>query len=730
MTVHLRNADISRRGFMIGAAGLTFAVASRLPVGPAQAAGKEAVLSPWVTISTDDTVAIMSPAAEMGQGSLTSLPLILAEELDADWSKVRIVVAPPNDALYKNPAFGFMYTAGSNAVTAYFKDLRRFGAQVRKVLLANAARHWNVPVEELATEPNAVVHAKSGRRLTYGEIAAFAEVPARAPEVAESELKRADQFRFIGKDVMRVELPQKVNGTAQYGIDVQVPGMLYGAILRAPVEGAAPDRIDDAKAKSIAGVVQIVALPYGVGVIAETPWAAFNAKEALKVAWTRTGKAWGFNSEKALNDFAAAARDMSQPAKLWAKEGDAVAALQSAATVVESEYCNDLVYHAQMEPLNAVAAVSPAGDACELWCGVQSKTIAVTVAADALKIAPDKIAYHDMLMGGGFGRRGHRDEEYVHDAVVLSNAVKRPVKMMWTREDDVRNGRFNPLSVHYLRAGFDAAGKLIAFHHRKACDEVTAFQDPVRYERSRGRDVISFVGIDAPYYAIPNRLGEAVPRESGLRTSSLRGISHLTNIFAIESFIDELAKKRGADPAAFRRDLVSGAPRALAIIDRVAHMADWGRKRDGSALGFAYMNYSGTQIALVAEASVDRRTGVVRVPNVWCALDPGIAVQPDNIVAQTESSIVYGLGFALFERITINDGAVQESNFYDYHVPRLNEIPQMFIEVVATDNHPTGVGQMATPLVAPAIANAVAELTGARLRETPMSPDRVKKALG
>ena len=730
MTIHLRNADISRRGFMIGAAGFTFAVASRLPVGPAQAAGKDVVVSPWVTISSDDMVAIMSPAAEMGQGSLTSLPLILAEELDADWSKVRIVVAPPNDELYKNPAFGFMYTAGSNAVTAYFKDLRRFGAQVRKVLLANSARHWNVPVEELATEPNVVVHAKSGRRLTYGEIAAFAEVPAKAPEIAESELKRTDQFRLIGQDVMRVELPQKVNGTAQYGIDVQVPGMLYGAILRSPVEGGAPDKIDDANAKSIAGVVRIVPLPYGVGVIAGTPWAAFNAKEALKVTWTRTGKAWGFNSEKALNDFAAAARDGSQLAKLWAKEGDAVAALQTAASVVESEYRNDLVYHAQMEPLNAVASVSPAGDACELWCGVQSKTIAVTVAADALKIAPDKITYHDMLMGGGFGRRGHRDEEYVHDAVVLSNAVKRPVKMMWTREDDVRNGRFNPLSVHYLRAGFDASGKLVAFHHRKACDEVTAFQDPVRYERARGRDVISFVGIDAPYYAIPNRLGEAVPRESGLRTSSLRGISHLTNIFAIESFMDELAKKRGADPAAFRRDLVKTNPRALTIIDRVAHMAEWGRKRDGSALGFAYMNYSGTQIALVVEASADRKTGVVRVPNVWCALDPGIAVQPDNIVAQTESSIVYGLGFALFERITIDDGAVQESNFYDYHVPRLNEIPQMFIEVIATDNHPTGVGQMATPLVAPAIANAVAELTGARLRETPMSPDRVKKALG
>jgi isoquinoline 1-oxidoreductase beta subunit len=715
---------------MIGAAGFTFAVALRLPAGTAKAAGKDAVLSPWVTISSDDTVAIVSPAAEMGQGSLTSLPLILAEELDADWSKVRIVVAPPNDELYKNPAFGYMYTAGSNAVTAYFKDLRRFGAQVRKVLLANAARRWNVPAEELTTEPNAVVHAKSGRRLTYGEIAAFAEVPAKAPEVTESELKKTDQFRLIGKDVMRIELPQKVNGTAQYSIDVQAPGMLYGTILRSPVEGGAPGTIDDAKAKAVAGMVRIVPLPYGVGVIAATPWAAFDAKEALKVTWTRTGKAWGFNSERALNDFAAAARDMSQPTKLWAKEGDAMAALQTAATVVESEYRNDLVYHAQMEPLNAVASVSPAGDACELWCGVQSKTIAVTVAADALKIAPDKITYHDMLMGGGFGRRGHRDEEYVHDAVVLSDAVKRPVKMMWTREDDVRNGRFNPLSVHYLRAGFDTAGKLIAFHHRKACDEVTAFQDPVRYERAKGRDVISFVGIDAPYYAIPNRLGEAVPRESGLRTSSLRGISHLTNIFAIESFMDELARKRGVDPAAFRRDLVKTNPRALHIIDRVARMADWDRKRDGSALGFTYMNYSGTQIALIAEVSVDRKSGVVRVPNVWTALDPGIAVQPDNIVAQTESSIVYGLGFALFERITIDDGAVQESNFYDYHVPRLNEVPQMFIEVVATDNHPTGVGQMATPLVAPAIANAVADLTGVRLRETPMSPDRVKKALG
>jgi isoquinoline 1-oxidoreductase beta subunit len=737
MTIHLDRSMLSapsRRQLMIGAAGFSFAIVlGEIGDAAAAAVGSDVSgrkMSPWVTISTDDVVAIMSPAAEMGQGSLTSLPLILAEELDADWSKVRVVVAPPNDELYKNPAFGFMYTAGSNAVTAYFKDLRRFGAQVRKVLLANAARRWNVPVAELTTGPNVVVHEKTGRRLSYGEIAAFAEVPATAPEVAESELKRPDQFRLIGKDVMRVELPQKVNGTAQYAIDVQVPGMLYGAILRAPVEGAAPAAVNDVKAKAVAGVVQIVRLPYGVGVIAATPWAAFDAKNALEVTWTRTGKAWGFDSDQALGAFAAAARDLSQPAKLWGKEGDAPAALRTAASVVEGEYRNDLVYHAQMEPLNAVAAVSPEGDACELWCGVQSKTIAVTVAADALGIAPDKITYHDMLMGGGFGRRGHRDEEYVHDAVALSNAVKKPVKVMWTREDDVHNGRFNPLSAHYLRAGFDSTGKLIAFHHRKACDEVTAFQDPVRFERSKGRDNIAFNGLDAPYYEIPNRLAEAVPRESGLRTSSLRGIAHLTNIFAIESFMDELARKRGVDPATFRRELVKTNPRATHVIDTVKRMAEWGRKRDGSALGFTYMNYSGTQIALIAEAAVDRKSGALHVPKIWVALDPGIAVQPDNIIAQTESSVVYGLGFALTERITVEDGAVQQSNFYDYHVPRMNEIPEIVIELVATDNHPTGVGQMATPLVAPAIANAVAELAGVRLRHTPMTPDRVKQALG
>ncbi|HLQ26387.1 MAG TPA: molybdopterin cofactor-binding domain-containing protein [Acidiferrobacterales bacterium] len=731
---------ISRRRFMIGAAGLTFGVALGLPAGAfaaasakgtASAAGlKRVSVNPWVTLSTDGTIAIMSPAVEMGQGSLTSLPLILAEELDADWAKVQIVPAPPNDALYGNPGFGgMMYTAGSNAVTSYFKPLRLFGAQVRRVLLDNAARHWGVPVDELTTEPGVVVHAKSGRRIGYGEIAAFAEIPAKAPEIKPEELKKPDQFRLIGKDVMRVELPTKVNGSAQYSIDVQVPGMIYGTVLRAPVEGSSPDQIDDSAARKVAGVRKVVRLPYGVGILAETPWAAFAAKNTLKVTWTRNAKAWGFNTEKGFEVFSAAARDLTHAGTPWEKVGDAPAAMQQATTVIEGEYRCDFAYHAQMEPLNSIASVSPAGDAVTLWCGTQSQTMAVAAAAKAIGVAPERVTFHGMLLGGGFGRRGHRDEEFIVDAVLLSKEAKKPVKVLWTREDDVHNGRFRPMTVHFLRAGFDASGRLIAWHHRKACDVVTAYQDPVRYEKSGRKDFIAMLGSELKTYDIPNRFIEEVPQDSGIRTSSLRGIGFGPNKFATEAFLDEIAAKRGIDPVALRLDLLKNAPRGRKVVETVARMADWGRKREGRGLGFAYIDYSGTQVAGVAEVSVNRGNGEIRVHNFWTAIDPGIAVQPDNIVAQTEGSVVYGLGLALTERITIEDGVVKQSNFHDYRVPRLRDIPEIHIELIATENHPTGVGQMATPLVAPAIANAVAALTGVRLRQTPMLPALVQQAL-
>jgi isoquinoline 1-oxidoreductase beta subunit len=495
------------------------------------------------------------------------------------------------------------------------------------------------------------------------------------------------------------------------------------------VDGSVPDKIDDAKAKVIAGAVKIVRLPYGVGVLADTPWAAFEARRALAVTWSRTGTAWGFDSDKGIERFAADARNLARGATEWSRIGDARGEMPKAASTIDAEYRCDYAYHAQMEPLNAIASVAPGGDSVEIWAGTQSQTTACEAPARLLGIPRDKVKLNDMLMGGGFGRRGNRDVDFILDAVLLSKEAGRPVKVMWTREDDVHNGRFRPISAHYLKAGLDRSGKLAAWHHRIAVDRVGAYMDPVRYQMAGGKDFIAMLGADLRGYDVPHQLVEQLYRDTGVRTNPLRGISFLANRFATEAFLDEIARKRGVDPVAYRLELLKDTPRAIKAVQRVAQMAEWGRKRDGRALGFAYLDYSGSQVAGIAEVSLDRGSGQIKVHNFWCTIDCGVAVQPDNVVAQTESSIVYGLGVTLSELITIKNGAVEQNNFYDYHVPRMKDVPQMHIEVIATENHPTGAGQMATPLVAPAISSAVAELTGVRLRHTPFTPERVKKAL-
>jgi isoquinoline 1-oxidoreductase subunit beta len=739
MTSHVSTRELqpvlSRRQVMIGAAGLSFALVlgrhADAAVASAEATGK--ALSPWVSIAPDGTISIMSAATEMGQGSMTSLPLVLAEELDADWSKVRIVPAPVIDQIYGNPAYAHMiYTAGSNAVRVYFMPLRMFGAQVRRVLIDNAAAKWGVPADELTTEPSAVVHAKSGRRLSYGEIVAFAEVPAKAPEIKKEDLKKPDRFRLIGKDVMRVELPSKVNGTARYSIDVQLPGMLYGAVVRAPVEGAAPDTFDEANVRAVPGVIRTVMLPYGIGVVAEKPWGAFAARDIIadSATWTKSGKAWGFDSDEGHKAFAATARDLGRRGTDWFKKGDLESTLAKSGNRMEALYLCDYAYHAQMEPLNAVASVSLSGDAAEVWTGTQSPTTASEATAKALGISRDKVKVNYLLMGGGFGRRGPRDSDFTVDAVLLAKAAGRPVKVMWTREDDVRNGRLRPLSAHYLRAGFDDSGALAAWHHRHVGDRVTPFFDPVRYELNKRKDGILMAGADLAGYDVPHQLVEELYEDTGVRTAPLRGIGFLANKFATETFMDEIAVSRGVDPVRFRLGLMQHNPRGRALLDRVAQMAEWGHERKDRGLGVAFINYSDTQLAAVAEVSVDRASGQVRVHELWCTIDAGVAVQPDNIVAQTQSSLIYGLGLALSERITIKNGAVEQAGFHDYVVPRMNDAPLMHVEVMKTDNPPSGVGQMAAPLGAPVVGNAIAKLTGVRLRHPPFTPERVKEALG
>jgi isoquinoline 1-oxidoreductase beta subunit len=741
MTTHTLHSGITRRQFMVGAAGFTFSVlvdgcaalrteergGAALASAPADGSLN---VNAWASISTDGTIYIANPAVEMGQGSQTAIPLIIAEEMDADWSRVRIVPAAPDDKVYGNPGFrGLMYTAGSATVTGYWDVARTFGAQVRRVMMENVARKWDVPLAELATESSTVVHAKTGRRMSYGEIAAFAQIPAAAPAIKPEELKKPEQYRLIGKDVMRVELPSKVNGTAQYSIDVQLPGMLYGAVLRGPVEGTSPLTIDDAQARAVPGVMRVVRMPFGVGVIAETPWAAFDAKNALKVTWDRRARAFGHDSDRAIPVYSASARDLNRAGKPWDTAGDARGAMQKAAKVVESEFVCDYSYHAQMEPLNSVASVSPSGGACEIWCGTQSQTMAVAAVAKALGIPVEKVKLNLTLLGGGFGRRGHRDEEFVVDSVLLSKEVKRPVKVLWTREDDVHNGRFRPLSVHFLRAGLDSSNRIVAWQHRVACDEITAFQDPVRYKGGGEKDFLAMAGSELRTYDIPNRLAEQLPQETGIRTSSLRGIGFGPNKFATEAFLDEVAAKHGLDPVELRLQLLKNTPRGQAVIRAVVEMSDYRRKRPGRGLGFSFIDYSGTMVAAVAEVSVDKARGKLTVHDFWLALDPGIAVQPDNVVAQTESSIVYGLGLALTERITIKDGAVQQSNILDYGVPRMHDIPELHIRLMSTPNRPTGAGQMATPIVAPAISSAVFAASGARVRHMPFLPERVFAAI-
>ncbi len=726
--------NAQRRQFMVGAAGFTFGVAAGVPAMftgevRAQAGSNSARLNNWVTIFTDGTVAIKSPAAEMGQGSLTSLPRIVADEMDADWSKVKIDAAAVGDKVFGNPGRGYhQYTAGSATVTGYFNNLRQFGAQVRHVLMDNAAQRWGVPLTELTTQPGVVLHQKSGRKLTYGEIAAFAKIPAEAPQVEVEPVSKA-QFRLIGQDIPRADIPGKQDGSTKYSIDVQVPGMIYGAILREPVEGAGVASVDDKAARAIDGVINVVTLKNGVGVLAENPWAAFQGRKALKVTWGGKAQGAGFSTDGGYAQFSAAAKDPAHPVIDWEKRGDAVGKINSAANVVEAEYRSDYAYHAQMEPLNSVAAVSPAGDAVEIWCGVQSQTIAVTVAAQALGIPESKVKFNHHLLGGGFGRRGNRDADFVLDSVLLSKASGKPVKVMWTREDDIHSGRFRPLYVNRLRAGLDASGNVIGYHHRAVCDHVMAFMDPVRYKQVKGRDGIALNGIGAGSYEIADRVAEGVLVHTGMRTNPLRGIGFTANSFATEVFIDELAAKAGVDPVEFRLRMLKKDPRGRHVIEEAAKMAEWHRKRPGHGLGIAYVNYSGTEIAGIADVTVDKTSGAIKVHNFWCAIDCGVAVHPDNVIAQTESSIVYGLGLALTERISIANGAVEQSNFFDYHVPRMRDVPQMHVKLVQTKNHPTGAGQMAVPLIPSAISNAVFQLTGVRLRQQPMLAGRVKTAL-
>ena len=715
---------ISRRAFLISsgaaAVGIAFGAFSKRIFAQLEPFSPNG----WVRVGTDNIVTVYAPACEMGQGVMTAMPLLIAEEMDLDWGRVRVEQAPYNPKVFGNPLFGGNMLAGASRTTrGYYEVMRLAGMQARQIMMQSAALKWEVPAGELGTEPNAVVHKASGRKLSYGEIAEFATVPASPPQFTREQLKRPSEFRLIGKDIARIEVPDKVSGQAKYGIDVRLLGMLYGAVLRAPVNGEAPLSVDDSEARKVEGVRQIVRMPYGVGVVADTYPAALKAKKALKVEWTQRSKARAYTSEKLIPEYLQRARNLADKGTVYEAHGDAREAMAKAAKRVTTEYTSLNVTHACMEPINCTARVD--GERIEFWAPTQSPFGVFLAAVKAHGFKPENVKINVTLLGGGFGRRAEND--YAVDVGFLAKAVPGyPVKLIWTREDDIQFTKPRPLTVQRLEAGLDEQGNLVSFHHRIVGESIYRRFAPPAFQASGGRDLPLCEGAYEPTYAYPNFALEQLLEERGVDVAVWRAVGGGYTKFAIETFIEEVAAAAGKDPVDFRMRLLAKDPRGQAVMREVMAMADWSRPRPaGRALGIAYSDIWETYCAMVAEVSVDRKTGSINVHEIWSAVDTGVALQPRNVERQIESAAVFGLS-GVKEKLLYKDGVPQQSNFHDYPVLRMNEVPKITVRVIVTDNKPGGIGEVGLPPVAPAVANAVFKLTGKRLRELPFDPSLLK----
>ncbi len=732
---------VTRRHFLQSSAGLTFVIGANGLISACSDNGQGssatstadvASLSPgiWVTINPDNSIKIMYAGTEMGQGTMTATPLILAEHLDADWANVTVETVSTHDTAFGNPIFGGMlYTAGSTGVMAYFDTMRMAGTQARKVLLLAAARHLGVAIDELTTALSTVTHQLSGRKMSYGEVVSLGNFPTELPVVSPSEFKAEDDYRFLGKDIPRIDVPSKVDGSAVYGMDIQVPGMSYAAVLRSPVEGEHPLDVDEETALKVAGVTDIVHLPYGIAVVGDTVEATKFGKDKLKVTWSEESTFRDANSERQLQDYGVTAMDLTKGGTPWAEQGSVSETLDNASAVVTALYTTDPVYHAQMEPLNATASVSEDGKSAEIWVGTQTQSLTILGAAQALETAHENITLHPLTMGGGYGRRSRLRQQYIEDALLISRQLKKPVKVIWSREDDFEVGHFRTATAQYMRATFDATGKLDALHHRVAAPTILETMNPIRWAAANGKDVITMLGAENTTYDIPNHLAEHILVDRCSRVLAWRGVGTSYTKFAVESFIDELALSRGIDPFEFRMQLCHKNPRMQKVLQTVADMAEWSRPREGRALGLALSGYHKSLSAGIVELSLDRHSGKIDVHKFWAVGDPGFVVSPANAEAQVEGNIVMGLSAALKERITVVNGRVQQSNFHDYPIIRMGELPEIETRVLSTEFAPSGVGELGLAMVGPAIANAIATLTGIRIRHMPFTRDKVRAAL-
>ena len=660
----------------------------------------------WLRIGTDDSVLVVVDRSEMGQGVTTSLPMLLAEELEADWTKIRFEFAPADKA-YINPLFGLQGTGGSSSVRAAWKPLREAGARARSVLIAAAAQAWGAEPASCRAEAGAVIHAPSNRRLAYG---ALAQRAAGLPVPAEVQLKDPKDWHLAGKPTKRLDTRVKVNGTAQFGIDVRVPGMLTAVVARSPVFGGKVSSFDATAAKAIPGVRHVVQISSGVAVVGDGYWPAKQGRDALKVSWDE-GPVAQVSSATISSLFAQRA---TQDGAVARHDGDAVAALAGAAQRVEAVYEMPFLAHATMEPMNCTAHVR--ADGVDIWAPTQFQTGVQMVGGQIGGIAPEKVAVHTTYLGGGFGRRFELD--FIMEALETSKAAGVPVKVIWSREDDIQHAQYRPANYHQLRAGLDASGRPVAWTHRIVAPSIMARMFPQTVKNGLDGEAVEG-GVGLPY-AVPNVHVDYQLTDTGIPVGFWRSVNNSFNAFAVEGFIDELAAAAKQDPYEYRRALLANAPRDRGVLELAATKAGWGTPlAAGRARGIAVYKSFESFAAQVAEVSVSP-AGDVRVHRVVCAIDCGMHVNPSTIEAQMQSGIVFGLTAALKGAITIENGRVMQSNFHDYQMLRIAEMPVVEVHIVPSDEAPGGVGEPGTPPIAPAVCNAIFAATGKRIRKLPI----------
>jgi isoquinoline 1-oxidoreductase subunit beta len=718
----------TRRAFLksAGAVGVTaLIVGFELSPRSAQAFAAPAATTPFapnafLRIGTDESVTVIAKHLEMGQGTYTGLATIVAEELDADWTRVRVESAPADAKLYSNLAFGMQGTGGSSGIANSWPQLRDAGAKARAMLVTAASNQWHVPVSEVSVDKGIVFHAPSKRQATFGSLVKGASA---LPVPSSVQLKDPKDFKLIGTKNSRIDVPAKCDGTAQFTLDVELPGMLVALLQRPPLFGASVKSFDQAPALAIPGVVKVMQVPGGVAVVAKGFWAAKLGRDALKVEWDDS-KAEKRSSATIMEEYR---RLADQPAQSTRKEGDVDAALKGAAHTVAAGFEFPYLAHAPMEPCDAVVKLD--ANSCELWYGSQFQTVDQAHAAHIAGLDPQQVKIHTLYAGGSFGRRANFSSDYVVEAVSIAKAYGAdgtPIKLQWTREDDIHGGLYRPMYFHKIEAALSADKKLIGWRHVIVGQSIMAGTPLGPPDKP---DPTSVEGAATMAYSIPNISVDLATTKTGVPVLWWRvvGSSHTT--FAVESFIDQVAHEAGVDPLAFRRQLLEKNPRMKAVLELAAERAGWSSEPlpKGKGRGIAVGEAFNTFVAQVAEVTVDDAGGV-KVDRVVCAVDCGIAVNPDIISAQMEGGIGFGLGAALYGAITLKDGRVEQSNFNNYRVLRMSEMPKVEVYIVPSSEKPSGVGEPGVAPVGPAVANAIFAATGKRIHVFPL--DKGDAAVG